>query len=164
MLPVSDLEQFPIFSGLDRSLVTKIAKFCSKRTYRVGEICATEGSKAENLFLLVKGGIDIERKFPENWIPQDGERHNIVYSLKDKELFGWSSIVEPGVHTGTARCSRDSEVIVINGKQLLDILDNDGKAAYQFMKRLTTIIALRLIYTSNSLMREMANFMAYRSM
>jgi CRP/FNR family cyclic AMP-dependent transcriptional regulator len=164
MISVNDLEQFPIFSGMDRNLLTSIAKFCLKRTYRVGEIFATEGSKAENVFLLVKGGIDIERKLPENWIPPASEGHNVVYSLKDKELFGWSSIVEPGVHTGTARCSEDSEVIVINGKQLLDVLDNNGKAAYQFMKRLTTIIALRLVYTSNSLMREMAKFVAYRSM
>jgi CRP-like cAMP-binding protein len=164
MISVSDLEKFPIFSGLDRSLLTEIAKFCSKHTYRVGEVIAGEGSKAENLFLLVKGGIDIERKFPENWVPPASAGHNVVYSLQEKELFGWSSIVEPGVHTGTARCSQDSEVIIINGKQMLGILDNDGKAAYQFMKRLTTIIALRLVYTSNSLMHEMANFAAYRSM
>jgi CRP-like cAMP-binding protein len=164
MLPVSDLEQFPIFSGLDRSLLTEIAKSCSRRTYRIGEVIAGEGSKAENLFLLVKGSIDIERKFPDNWVPPASTGHNVVYSLKEKEMFGWSSIVAPGVHTGTARCSQDSEVIVISGKQMLDILDNDGQAAYQFMKRLTMIIALRLVATSNSLMQEMANFAAYRSM
>jgi signal-transduction protein with cAMP-binding, CBS, and nucleotidyltransferase domain len=164
MISASDLEQFPIFSGLDGSLLTEIAKFCSKRTYRVGEVCASEASKAENVFLLAKGGINIERKFPENWIPPASAGHNVVYSLKENDLFGWSSIVEPGVHTGTARCSQDSEVIVINGRQLLNVLDNNREAAYPFMKRLATIIALRLIYTSNFLMQEMANFAAYRSM
>jgi CRP-like cAMP-binding protein len=163
MIP-NDLEQFPIFSGLDRSLLTEITKLCSKRTYRIGEICITEGEKAENMFLLVKGGINLERKLPENWLPPGSGGHNVVYSVKEKELFGWSSIVEPGKHTATARCSQDSDVIVIDGKKLLGVLDGNGKASYQFMKRLATVIALRLIDTSNFLIREMADFAAYRSM
>jgi CRP-like cAMP-binding protein len=164
MISAVDLEQFPIFSGLNRNILTKIAGLCSKRTYRIGEVCVSEGAKADYLFLLVKGGIDLERKLPENWLMLASEKHNVVYSLKEKELFGWSSIVEPGVHTATARCSQDTEVIVIEGKKLLAVLDDDGKAAYQFMKRLTAVVALRLIYTSNFLIREMADFTAYRSM
>jgi CRP-like cAMP-binding protein len=164
MISANDLEQFPIFSGLEHSLLTKIAQFCAKRTYRVGEVCITEGAQAEYLFLLLKGGINLERKLPENWLPPGTEGHNVVYSLQEKEIFGWASMIDTGGHLATARCSQDSELILIKGKQLLNELDNNCAAAYPFMKRLARIIALRLVATSDFLMREMANFKAYRSM
>ena len=164
MVSASDLEQFPIFSGLDQGLLSDIARLCSKRTYRVGEICVTEGGMAEYLFLLEKGSIALERKLPENWLPSGSEGHNAVYTVNEKEIFGWSSLIEPGKHTARGRCSQDCQVIAINGKQLLSVLDKSPQASYQFMKRLATVIALRLIDTSNSLIREMTDFAAYRAM
>ena len=164
MISATDLEQFPIFFGLDQGLLTEIARLSSMRTYQDGEICMTEGSVAECLLLLVKGRIDLERRLPENWVPPGSEGNNVVYTLKEKEIFGWSSLIEPGRHTARGRCSQDCEVIAINGRQLLSVLDIHEEASYQFMKRLATVIALRLIDTSNSLIREMANFAAYRSM
>ena len=164
MFSAKDLEQFPIFQGLDRNLLTGIAKLCSKRTYPAGAICVAEGATAEFIFLLIEGEIKLERKLPEKWLQYSGERQRLIHTIKPKQLFGWSSIVEPGVHTATARCSQECEMIVINGKELLSVLDSNGEAGYHFMKRLATVIALRLIDTSNALMREMADFIAYRSM
>ncbi len=164
MFSAKDLEQFPIFKGLDRTLLTAIAKLCSKRTYPPGAICVAEGATAESLFLLEEGEIKLERKLPEKWLQYSGETQRLVHTIKPKQLFGWSSIVEPGVHTATARCSQECEIIVINGKELLSVLDSNSGASYHFMKRLATVIALRLIDTSNALMHEMADFIAYRSM
>ena len=158
------MEQFPIFKGLDRTLLPAIAKLCSKRTYPAGEICVAEGATAEFLFFLEKGEIKLERKLPAKWLQFAGEGQRVVYTLKPKQLFGWSSLVDPGVHTATARCSQESVVVVISGKELLQVLDNHPEESYIFMKRLATIIALRLIDTSNALMSEMADFTAYRSM
>jgi CRP-like cAMP-binding protein len=166
MISANDLEQFPIFRGLNRNLLDKVAKLCSKRTYRAGEICVVEGAPAQYLFLLVNGEIALERHLPEKWLHYAAgiEHRGGVYTLKERQVFGWSSMVEPGVHTASARCTKDCEVIVINGKELMGILDEGGEASYQFMKRLAGVIALRLIDTSNYLMREMADFAAYRSM
>jgi len=164
MFSAKDLEQFPIFEGLDKSLLSNIAKICSKRTYPAGAICVAEGAIAEFLFLLEGGEIKLERKLPEKWIQYSGEGQRLIYTIKPKQVFGWSSIVEPGVHTATARCSQESQVIMINGDELLKILDAQRKESYLFMRRLATVIALRLIDTSNALMLEMADFIAYRSM
>jgi len=164
MFSAKDLEQFPIFQGLDQSLLSNIAKICSKRTYPAGEVCVAEGAMAEFLFLLVEGEVRLERKLPQKWLEYSGEGQRLVHTLKPKHIFGWSSIVEPGVHTATARCSQETEVVVINGKELLKILDNQREESYIFMKRLATVIALRLLDTSNALMHEMADFAAYRSM
>ena len=161
MISADDLEQFPIFSGLDRGLLSEAAKLCSKRSYRAGEVCVAEGAPAQYLHLLVSGKIVLERKLPAKW-----QLHAVgaVYTLQEHQMFGWSALVEPGVHTATARCLEDCAVILINGKELLAVLDKGGEASYQFMKRLATVIALRLIDTSNFMMREMADFAAYRSM
>jgi CRP/FNR family transcriptional regulator, cyclic AMP receptor protein len=161
MISANDLEQFPIFSGLDKVLLTEIAKLCAKRSYRAGETCVVEGSPAICLHLLVKGKIILERKLPEKWLHHSV---GVVYTLHKGQMFGWSALVEPGVHTATARCAEDCEVVLINGKELMAVLDRGGEASYHFMKRLATVIALRLVDTSNFMMREMADFAAYRSM
>ena len=153
------LEKFPIFSGLDPALLNEVAKLGTKRAYRAGEVCIDEGAPAHFLYLLEHGKVVLERNLP-------GGFHGVadVHTLQDKQMFGWSAIVEPAVHTASVRCIEDSEVIQINGKDLQAVLDRGGAASYQFMKRLATVIALRLIDTSNAMMREMADFSAYRSM
>ena len=160
MVSVNDLEQFPIFSGMDRDLLAGVARLCSRRSFRAGETCVVEGEPARYLHLLVSGKIALERKLPEKWL-----LHSVgtVHIIGEGEVFGWSSLVEPGVHTASARCEQDCGVILIKGKELEAILEEGGKASYQFMKRLATVIALRLIDTSNCMMREMADFAAYRS-
>lgn len=161
MISASDLGRFPIFSGLSEAFLKETARLCSRRTYRAGEICVLEGARAQYLFLLEKGRIVLDRKLPRDWQLHES---GVVHTLKEREIFGWSAIVEPGVHTATARCAEDSEVIRIDGKELLIVLDHAGEAGYLFMKRLAAVIALRLVETSNFMMREMADFAAYRSM
>ncbi len=161
MISVSDLERFPIFSGLDRGFLTDIAKTCLKRSYRAGEICVLEGAPARYLHLLMSGKINLERKLPDKWLLHEV---GVVHTLEERGLFGWSAIVEPGVHTASARCLEDCEIILIQGEKLSAVLDSGGKASYQFMRRLASVIALRLIDTSNFMLREMADFAAYRAM
>ena len=51
MVSVDDLEQFPIFSGLDHTLLTNIAEICSTHTYQAEEVCVAEGAVAQNFYV-----------------------------------------------------------------------------------------------------------------
>jgi CRP-like cAMP-binding protein len=158
MVSVSDLEKFPIFAGLDRTFLEQVAKLGVRRNYPAGEAVLDEGAPAHFIYLVEKGKIALERKLTDAF-------HGVaVHTLQERQILGWSALVEPSVHTAGGRCVEDSEMIQISGKELMAVLDKATPASYQFMKRLATVVALRFIDSSNAMMREMADFAAYRSM
>ena len=158
MVSVNDLEKFPIFAGLDRTFLEEVAKLGVKRNYPAGEAVLDEASPAHFIYLLEKGKIALERKLTDAF-------HGVaVHTIHERQILGWSAVVEPTVHTAGARCVEDCEMIQISGKELLTVLDKATPASYQFMKRLATVVAIRFIESSNAMIREMADFAAYRSM
>ncbi len=160
MVSVDILKQFPLFAGVDGRVLRQIAQACSTRTYQANELCFSEGEKAENFYLLLRGKISLERQLPLAWL----HRVATIHTLGEKEVFGWSALVETSVLTASARCLESSEVIYIKGKELLDILERNSRASYLVMKRLAAIVASRLTDTSKQLLREMAEFESYRTM
>lgn len=165
MIAPDVLERFPLFSGLDKGLIANIAKIGEKRALKGSEVCVAEGSKAVNLFLLLKGKMSLERRLPESWfIAHGGRQDAVVHVLQEREVLGWSSLIGAGTHTATARCLEDCDVVQVEGKRLMQILDENPEAAYPFMKKLAAIIASRLVDTSNRMLREMSDFALYRSM
>ncbi|MBM3133486.1 MAG: cyclic nucleotide-binding domain-containing protein, partial [Chloroflexi bacterium] len=148
-----------------KTLLADIARVCEKRGFARSEVCVAEGSKAIYFYMLLKGKMALERKLPESWFVAHGGRHDAtVHVLQEKDVIGWSSLVPPGVHTATARCLDDCEVVEVEGKKLIEILDANPEAAYPLMKKLAGVIAMRLVDTSNRLIREMSDFALYRSM
>lgn len=160
MVQVDILKQVPFFSGLDKSVLQQITQSCKVCGYRANELCFVEGEKAENFFLLLSGRVCLERRLPLHWV------HEVVpiHIVSETEVFGWSALAGPGPFTASARCTQDCEVLVIKGKDLLQILEGNSSAGHLVMKRLAAIVASRLAETSERLLREMADFECWRVM
>ncbi len=163
MVDVEILERFPIFSGLDQRFIQSVAQACSARTYDSQERIFTEGDKAEKLYMLQSGRVSIERKLSQSWLQAEGVSDVIISTEKEGSSFAWSALVEPGILTASARCREKSEVIEINGKDLMDILDKNPDVGYLFMKRLASIIALRLSETAEKLFQQTAEVETYKA-
>ncbi|MFO8010808.1 MAG: cyclic nucleotide-binding domain-containing protein [Dehalococcoidia bacterium] len=103
----------------------------------------------------------MERRLPVSWLDQ---KEGIVRYLNGNEIFGWSALMDSKTYTVTARCLENTEVIEIDGRKLLEILDSDHESGYMFMRDLASIIDRRLTSTSEYLMKHIAEIETERAM
>lgn len=65
----------------------------------------------------------------------------------DGEVLGWSALVEPYEYTLSARCMNNCRVLAVNGDMVRGVMADDVNLGYEFMRRLTKIISLRLTHS-----------------
>ena len=164
MVSVDVLKRFPIFSGLDEQVIQNVAHACSVHTYKASEPVFSEGHRAKYFYMLSSGRISIERRVSQSWLRVEGVTDLVVHIVREGEVFGWSSLVEPGILTASARCIETSDVIAIERDELLQIMGASTDAGYLFMRRLASIITSRLTETVEQLMNQTVENETYRVM
>ena len=112
---------------------------------------------AGHFYGLLKGEVDLSVVFIDRVLKTDIEyEESIQASLVDEEkwivvdtvspgqVFGWASLVGPGLRTVTAQCTEASRVIAIPAAELKMMLEEDPSLGYTIMTRLSHIISNRL--------------------
>jgi CRP/FNR family cyclic AMP-dependent transcriptional regulator len=144
------LKSFVLFSGLSQTELEGMAKLCRERTYEIGSVIFTIGGSASDVYLLETGKVDIQIEFKIH----DYEIMSTVYTVGKGEIFGWSALVPPHRLTASARCEGKADVIMINGKELMEFLEKDKHIGYVVMKNLSALISSRLAATTIALRHE----------
>jgi CRP-like cAMP-binding protein len=150
MVSTEILKGFSLFSGLSQTYLSGIAKLCRERTYESGSVIFTIGGSAIDAYLLKTGKVDIQIEFKI----YDYEIMATVYTVGKGEIFGWSALVPPHRLTASARCQGKANVIMINGKELMEFLEKDSRIGYVVMKNLSALISSRLASTTIALRHE----------
>lgn len=143
MVSVEMLRGFQLFEGLDEGELGQIARLCHERSYEEGSIVLTAGGSAADIYLLKDGEVDIQVEV----VVYDLEARTSVYTVRQGETFAWSALVPPHMLTASARCRRKSDVITINGKELIQILEKSNHIGYVVMQNLSKVISSRLAAT-----------------
>lgn len=151
MVSIQDLKGFELFNGLEDAALGEIAKLCRERVCEPESIYFTEGNKAEDLYLLRQGKVEIVFRSPRRCSKA------AVTIIGPGRVFGWSALVEPGILTASARCTKRAQVITIRGADLLDIFEKNSHIGYVVMKNLSAVIGSRLTRTRQRLCLEMEN-------
>ena len=129
-----------LFSGVDMNVMREIADACcSEELHPANTELFKEGNRAENLYILEKGRVELRAK------------STAVASLSQKdEIFGWSSFVEGGKYTATAVSGSDIDVIRIAAAPLNRILSKRPEVGLIVFRRLAALLNRRLssIYES----------------
>ena len=152
------LKDFQLFEGLDEGELVEVAKLCRERSYEEGSIIFAAGGSAADIFLLKDGEVDIQVEV----VVYDLEARASVYTVREGEPFAWSALVPPHMLTASARCRRKSNVITINGKELISILDKNNHAGYVVMQNLSRVISSRLAATMIALRYQIQKMSAGR--
>jgi CRP-like cAMP-binding protein len=150
MISIEILKSFSLFGGLSEAELAKIAKLCRERTYDDGSVIFTIGGSATDIYLLKAGKVNIQIEFKI----YEYEIIATVYTVGKGEIFGWSALVPPHRLTASARCEGKADVITINGKELLDLLEKEKLIGYLVMKNLSGLISSRLASTTIALRHE----------
>lgn len=150
MVTAETLKGFPLFEGLDEDELAQIAKLCHERSYEEGSIVHSSGSTVTNVYLLKEGEVNVQVEV----VFHNLEARITVCTLKKGDAFGWSALVPPHKSTATAKCQRKSDVIAINGKELMGISENNNHIGYIVMANLNKVISSRLAGTMITLRHQ----------
>jgi CRP-like cAMP-binding protein len=136
-----ELEQIPWFQELKPEHLQKIIEISFLRMLKAGEVLFREGDQEDCLYIVLEGRVALDI-----FIPHRGKIR--IYTVEKWDVFGWSSVT-PTIHQRTAGATAvtDGLVVCIDSKKLRQICDEDHDLGYIVIRRLTNIVAGRLLVT-----------------
>jgi CRP/FNR family transcriptional regulator, cyclic AMP receptor protein len=137
----TELQKIPWFQELKPEHVRQIAEISSLRPFKAGEVFFHEGDKQDFFYIVLSGRVGLDM-----YVPHRGKIR--FYTCEEWDNFGWSSVT-PAVHTRTAGAVgiMDGIVIATDTEKLQALCDRDHDFGYLFMRRMSNVIASRLLVT-----------------
>ena len=145
-----ELQKVDVFRGLSSSQLEKIENISEMREYHDGELVHQESEKAEHLFILVNGEIELRVQLTTH-----NQRITVGVINRSNQCFGWSGVISPNYFTAAAVCCQNSTVIAIDGKKLIEILEDEPAAGFKVMKGIAEIISSRLRNCRSALLKTL---------
>ena len=157
MTKENPLSRFKFFSGVAPETLEQIAQKAEIREFDAGAVIFHNYEPAEHLYGLLEGEVDLSLVFKDKILKTeieyeeaiqatfvDEEKSIVVDTVRERQVFGWASLVGPGHRTVTARCTEPSRVIVIPADELRAMFEADHSLGYTIMEKLSDIISKRL--------------------
>ena len=137
------LHQYAFFALLSSTQLKSIAKIAREISYDIGTMVFKEGENADGLYILVSGSIDLF--FTVDVDSRSEDRKELHFGIINPgELFGISALVEPYTLTSSARVTKPSIVIRIDGTSLQNLCMKDDKLAYAIIQQVARTSMERL--------------------
>lgn len=135
------LQTIPWFLELKPYQLERLASVVSYRTIAAGEELFLEGERDQVVYVLLEGQIDIEIYVP-------GHEPVCIFTAEPLDIIGWSAMT-PVVRqrTATARAVAPCRLLAFEGEQLHHLCEQDHDIGYIIMRRLSNVVASRLLTT-----------------
>ena len=146
---IETLKQYEFLDGLPDNALTKIANIAKVETYQDGSLLFSEGANAEKFFLIIEGKVSLEKlvQLGRTGTP----RRATTGIISVWQPVGWSSLVHPYIYTSSGLCLEQTKVLVIPGKDLIELMEEMPEVGCQLISRIAAIIRERL-NTSSSIL------------
>jgi CRP-like cAMP-binding protein len=151
----SQFENLPFFSGLTPNDRRRILSRFRVEDHDVEEFIFHQGQRADRLYLLASGSIEIRFK------PDDGEPLT-VSTIKPGGVFGWSAALGRRSYTSGAVCTEPGRSLSIRGHDLRRICEESPATGVILLERLAEVIAQRLTGTHSQVMELLRQGVAPR--
>jgi CRP-like cAMP-binding protein len=124
MISPETLRRYPIFGIFNENQLKQLAMVTNQLSLEKGNILFNQNEKANALYFLVEGNIDLFQIAQEEIRPEKKKEY-LVGEINPGELFGISTVIEPNIYTAGAKAHLSSKVLVINGIELRSLMDTD---------------------------------------
>ena len=139
-----------LFKGLSESQFHGLSEITKELRAQKGQFLMHEGQKAEELFVLKQGAVELLTRVNNDLVNNDFELP-IAILRNPGDCIGTSSLVEPYEYSLSARCFEDSELRVIKYTDLRHLMTADHKRGCTLMKNLAQHLLDRLKETRQEL-------------
>jgi CRP/FNR family transcriptional regulator len=121
------LKEHPYFSELDTDKLVEISKLIITKSYKKGEIIFFEGDLGESLYLVKSGKVKLIK------MVESGEEQ-IINIVKAGDIFAEVVLFDDGNYPATAITMEDTEVGIINGKDIEKLMYRIPEIALKILK------------------------------
>jgi CRP/FNR family cyclic AMP-dependent transcriptional regulator len=137
MISPEILRRYPYFAAAQDEGLRALAMICEEVTVAAGTVMYREGDKADKLYILVEGEVDIQ------YTLGSGELRT-VDTIVPGELMMWSALVEPYKSTAVVTARQNSRLMALDSEKLRAYCAKDHKVANDVLLHLTKMLATRL--------------------
>jgi CRP/FNR family cyclic AMP-dependent transcriptional regulator len=102
-------------------------------TFNAGDVIIAEGEEGNSAFLITNGSVEV--------IVGEGKKAKTVANLKDGDVFGEMSLLEPGPRSATIKALTKTECTVTSYDDFMVSIQDNPEQAIKFMK--TLVLRLR---------------------
>lgn len=128
------LKQTMPFQVVSDRLLGSIARLGRRQTYGEGENIYRAGDRADDLFIVLSGQI-------RHTLGTDARATQRERMMNSGDVFGWASVLEGRRgRLATVTSLGESEVVRINGEELIRLFNTDPAAGDVVMSRFATLI------------------------
>lgn len=140
-----------LFKGLAADEAMAFLRRCQEQTYRDSTNLFKEQTKADKLYLILKGEVQLHFEMPQ--------RENVdtsIVSLKPGDAVGWSVIVPPYQYRLSGYCRGETTLLEINRYTLEVLFETNYHLAYIFMRNIAMLTGERLNQVQEKLAKVLA--------
>ena len=130
------LQEIPVFKGLSRFDLNKVAKMIHLRSYKKDEYIFHEKEPGESMYIIKSGQIVITKS--------KESQETIISTLSEGSFFGEVSLVDEDVRSANAMATKDSEILGFFRADLMNLIDRNPRLASFILYQLSTVIGKRL--------------------
>jgi CRP-like cAMP-binding protein len=139
-----------LFKGLSESQLHRLLEITKEVRAQKGQFLMHEGQKAEELFVLKQGAVELLTKVNDDLVDYDFELP-IAILRTPGDCTGTSSLLEPYICSLSARCFEDTELRVIKHTDLINLMMEDHDLGCTLMRNLAQHLIGRLKETRQEL-------------
>ncbi|MEN8210838.1 MAG: cyclic nucleotide-binding domain-containing protein [Thermodesulfobacteriota bacterium] len=127
-----------IFKGLSESQFQLLSEITKEEHIPKGEVLIREDQKAEALFILKEGKVELLTSVNDSFeLP-------IAILRNPGDCVGMSSFVAPYKYSLSARCVKDAQILIIKQTALEKLMQKDHKLGCIMMKNIAQHLLARL--------------------
>ncbi len=140
------LKETDLFHNLDDAQIIKVEKLCKDRKYKTNDIIFTENSKETELYLVVKGEVNIlVNPSIVSKIPGKEFEPEVIAKFCRGQSFGEMSLTDEGIRSASAiASSEDVRLLIISRIALLDLCNSDPVLGYKVMYNLCNDLSQKI--------------------
>jgi CRP-like cAMP-binding protein len=140
------LKRYPFFGPFNEEQLKSIALLADEISAEQGEVLFEECQKANTIYLLLEGSVDLYYKSEEEFHPKTKKEFS-VGEINPGEILAVSALVEPYVLSATAKVAQPSRLIKFDAEALRELFTRDPYMGYTVMLQVAKAIMERLMYT-----------------
>lgn len=137
MMPVSILEEVPLFSGLAPSLLEPLAEIGRLEEFDGWRYIFKEGDAANALHVIRFGRVGLQLEVP-------GRGAVTLQTLKQGEVLGLSWLQPENRWLFDAKTLEVTRTLVFDAPELLNAMEKNHELGFRLMQRLTVAVGSRL--------------------
>ena len=151
MISKDELRRIVILGYLNDSMLEKLIPIVERAHVDERQYVFRQRDSAEKFYMLSHGKVLLEQRISQKMTVS-------IESVRPGYSFGWSGMMTGGIepysrYTSDAISTEASELFVLKGEDLNNLLDQDHHMGYLIGQRLTRVIARRLRHRTEQFVR-----------